>query len=220
MKKKRKKAGPAMALRRTTRNGLIAVAVFVLLPAVIMLDRQYGRVLSEPVTRTAYADGDWQKYHNRTFRVNEVIDGDTLDVDIPDGKFPDTRVRLMGVDTPETKHPTVGKMYYGPEASAFAAQLALGQTVTLRLDTVGDIRDRYGRLLAYCLLPDGTVLNEALIAEGCGYAYLSFPHSQSARYEALMQQAMTQNKGLWQKAVRTDLPKWLRQKRPDLLRYP
>lgn len=220
MTKKKRKKIQYQALRRTTRNGLIAVVVLVLLPAVIALDRQYGHILREPITRTAYADGDWQKYHNRTVRVLEVIDGDTLDVDIPDGDFPDTRVRLMGVDTPETKHPTVGKMYYGPEASAFATEKALGQTVTLRLDTVGDVRDRYGRLLAYCLLPDGTVLNEALIAEGCGYAYLSFPHSHSARYEALMEQAMAENKGLWQKAVRSDLPKWLQQKRPDLLRYP
>jgi endonuclease YncB( thermonuclease family) len=218
--KKRKKARPAIALRRTTRNGLIAVVVFILLPAVIVLDREYGHLFRQPIQQATYADGDWQKYHNRTFRVNEVIDGDTLDVDIPDGKFPDTRVRLMGVDTPETKHPTVGKMYYGPEATAFATEKALGQTVTLRLDTVGDIRDRYGRLLAYVILPDGTVLNEALIAEGFGYAYLSFPHSHSVRYEALMEQAIAENNGLWENAGRDDLPQWLKQRRPDLLRYP
>jgi endonuclease YncB( thermonuclease family) len=215
-KKKRSK----YAMRRTTRNGLIAAVFFVLLPALLVLDRQYGDLLRKPIEQTTYAEGDWQKYHNRTFRVNEVIDGDTLDIDIPDGQFPDTRVRLLGVDTPETKHPSLPVMHYGPEASEFAAKMALGQTVTLKLDTVGDIRDRYGRLLAYVVLPDGTVLNAELIRQGYGYAYLSFPHSDSRDYEILMDQAIAEKKGLWQAAARDNLPKWLKQKRPDLLRYP
>lgn len=207
-------------MSRTTRNALIAAFFFVLMPVLVVLDRQYGDLLRRPIEKATYAEGDWQKYHNQTFTVNEVIDGDTLDIDIPDGEYPDTRVRLLGVDTPETKHPTVGLMYYGPEATAFAAEKALGQKVTLKLDTVGDIRDRYGRLLAYVILPDETVLNAELIKEGFGYAYLSFPHSESALYEALMEQAMAEKMGLWQNATRDDLPKWLKQKRPDLLRYP
>ena len=215
MKKK-----PRCPMRRTTRNVLIAAVFFVLLPVIIVVDRQFGDVLRRPIERATYAEPDRQKYHNRSFTVNEVIDGDTLDIDIPDGKFPDTRVRLLGVDTPETKHPTVGLMYYGPEATVFATEKALGQTVTLRLDTIGDIRDRYGRLLAYVILPDGTVLNAELIKEGYGYAYLSFPHSESMLYEALMEQAVQEKRGLWQDATRKDLPKWLRTKRPDLLRYP
>ena len=207
-------------MRRTTRNALIAAVFFILMPALIVLDHQFGDTLRKAIEQTTYAAGDWQKYHNQTFTVLEVIDGDTLDIDIPDGKFPDTRVRLLGLDTPETKHPTVGRMYYGPEATAFATQLALGKPVTLRLDTIGDIRDRYGRLLAYVILPDDSVLNEELIKQGFGYAYLSFPHSDSPKYEAFMEQAIEQKKGLWQKATRDKLPKWLRSKRPDLLRYP
>lgn len=207
-------------MRRITRNAALAAVFFILMPVIILLDRQYGDALRQSISRTTYAEGDWQKYHNRTFTVNDVLDGDTLDVDIPDGTFPDTRVRLLGVDTPETKHPTIGLMYYGPEATAFATEKALAKTVTLRLDTVGDIRDRYGRLLAYVILPDGTVLNAELIKEGFGYAYLSFPHSDSPEYETLMEQAIAEKKGLWENATRDDLPKWLRQKRPDLFRYP
>ena len=215
-----KKKKPKYAMRCTTRNALIAAVFFILMPLLVVLDRQFGETLRQSINRTTYAEGDWQKYHNHSFTVNEVIDGDTLDVDIPDGKFPDTRVRLLGVDTPETKHPRVGLMYYGPEASAFAAEKALGQTVTLRLDTVGDIRDRYGRLLAYVVLPDGAVLNEQLIEQGFGYAYLSFPHGDSQKYEMLMDEAMDQKTGLWKNVTRNQLPKWLRSKRPDLLRYP
>lgn len=207
-------------MRRTTRNALIAAVFFILLPALLVLDRQYGDLLRKSIAQTTYADGDWQKYHNQTFTVNEVIDGDTLDVDIPDGKFPDTRVRLLGVDTPETKHPTLPVMHYGPEASRFTTEKALGKQVTLKLDTVGDIRDRYGRLLAYVILPDGDVLNAELIREGFGYAYLTFPHSDSHKYEMMMDEAIEQKRGLWKSATRDDLPNWLRQKRPDLLRYP
>jgi endonuclease YncB( thermonuclease family) len=219
MTKKRKKRS-RRPIRRTTRNAILAGLVFILLPVIVVLDRQCGGFLRQSIRQTTYAEGDWRKYHNHTFIVNEVIDGDTLDVDVQDGKFPDTRVRLLGVDTPETKHPTLPVMYYGPEATAFTTEKALDKKVTLELDTVGDIRDRYGRLLAYVILPDGTTLNADLIAQGYGYAYLSFPHSHSQQYEALMDTAIAQKRGLWQSATRDDLPNWLRQKRPDLLRYP
>jgi endonuclease YncB( thermonuclease family) len=207
------------ALSRTTRNAILVGLFFILLPALLVLDRRYGDVLRKSIEQTTYAEGDWQKYHNRTFTVVEVIDGDTLDVNIPDGEFPDTRVRLLGVDTPEIKHPILPVMYYGPEASRFTTERALGKKVTLKLDTVGDIRDRYGRLLAYVILPDDTTLNAELIRQGFGYAYLTFPHSDSHKYEMLMDEAIEQKRGLWKSAARDDLPNWLRSKRPGLLRY-
>ncbi len=205
-------------MRRTTRNAVVALFFFLVVPAVIVLDRQFGDCLRKPIERASSASPDRQKYHGRAFTVREVIDGDTLDIDISDGDSPYTRIRLLGVDTPETKHPTIGKMYYGPEAADFSAQTAFGRRVTILLDTIGDERDRYGRLLAYVVVPDGRVLNEELIRHGFGYAYLSFPHSGSARYETLMDHAIQSQTGLWSGAARDDLPKWLRQKRPDLLR--
>ena len=115
-----KKKQPKHALRRTTRNAIIAAVFFLLLPVLVVLDRRFGDVLRQSIHRVTYAEGDWQTYHDQTFTVAKVIDGDTLDVNCPDGKFPTTRVRLLGVDTPETHHPTVGLMYYGPEATEFA----------------------------------------------------------------------------------------------------
>ena len=150
----------------------------------------------------------------------EVIDGDTLDIDIPDGEHPDTRIRLIGVDTPETKHPTVGLMYYGPEATEFTTSRVLGKQVTVLLDVSGDQRGRYGRLLAYVQLADGTILNAELIKNGYGYAYLNYPHSEFSAYQMLMQQAIDTRAGLWQNVTRDQLPQWLRSKRPDLLLYP
>ncbi len=214
------KKQPKLAMRRTTRNAFIAAVFFVLMPTLIILDRQLGDSLRKTIERATYAEGDRKKYHGKTFTVVEVIDGDTIDIDFPDGDQPTTRVRLLGVDTPETKHPTVGVMYYGPEASDFAKKQASGKQVTLFLDTIGDHRGYYGRLLAYVQLPDGSILNEELIKQGYGYAYLSFPHSQFDKYSNLMQTAIDHKIGLWQNATRDDLPRWLKQKRPDLLRYP
>lgn len=209
-----------LAMRRTTRNALIVAVFFVLMPTLIILDRQFGDSLRHSIERTTYASADRKTYHGKTFTVLEVIDGDTIDIDFPDGTYPDTRVRLLGVDTPETKHPTTGVMYYGPEASEFARTAALGKEVTLYLDTIGDHRGHYGRLLAYVQLPDGRILNEELIRQGFGYAYLSFPHSDFDTYAELMEEAIEQKRGLWKEAARDDLPKWLKSKRPDLLRYP
>ncbi|MHC4288355.1 MAG: thermonuclease family protein [Planctomycetota bacterium] len=207
------------AMRRTTRNALIAAFCFILLPIWVVLDHQFGDDLRHSIEQQTLPDGDWQKYHGKVFTVLEVIDGDTLDIDIPDGEHPDTRVRLIGVDTPETKHPTVGLMYYGPEATAFTTRLALGKKVKVLLDTAGDQRGRYGRLLAYVQLPDEKILNAEIITNGYGYAYLSYPHSEFSAYQILMQQAIDNKTGLWKSAARDQLPQWLRSKRPDLLRY-
>jgi micrococcal nuclease len=206
-------------MSRTQRNALIAAFFFFLMPALMVLDHRYGGRLRQTIEQGTYTDADFQKYHRKTFTVLEVIDGDTIDVNILDGEHEDTRIRLIGVDTPETKHPTVGLMYYGPEATQYTMQQTLGKQVTILLDTVSDQRDRYGRLLAYVVLQDGRVLNAELIKNGYGYAYLSFPHSEFTTYQHLMEQAITEKTGLWQEATRDDLPKWLRSKRPDLLRH-
>ncbi len=80
--------------------------------------------------------------------ITHVVDGDTIDVRIG-GR--DERVRLIGIDTPETKKPNTPIECYGPEASAFTASLLpVGTTVLIRRDVVG--RDDYGRLLGYVYL--------------------------------------------------------------------
>ena len=97
-----------------------------------------------------------------TATVLRVIDGDTIEVSM-NGR--EERVRLIGVDTPETVHPEIGVEPFGPEASAFTKRhLPPGTQVRLELDV--QQRDRYGRLLAYLYLPDGRMLNELLLQEG------------------------------------------------------
>ena len=84
--------------------------------------------------------------------VTRVVDGDTIDIRIA-GR--EERVRLIGIDTPETRKPNSPIECYGPEASAFtAALLPVGTQVRIERDTVG--RDDYGRLLGYVHLVDAT----------------------------------------------------------------
>ena len=189
---------------------LIAVSIGVL------VDRHFGSDVRTGIIEYAHRGLDGLKYHGKTFAVANVVDGDTLDIDVPDGPNKFTRIRLLGIDTPETKDPRVEVMFYGPEASAFAKELTEKKPVRVILDTVGDVRDIYGRLLGYIQLDDGRVLNEELIVNGFGYADLRFNHSQYDRYVALQQRAMNAQAGLWREVSREQLPSWLQRLRPDL----
>ncbi|AQT68663.1 Thermonuclease precursor [Anaerohalosphaera lusitana] len=204
-------------MSRNKRRALIGMGVLLVF-GVSMLDRWGGDGLREVVTRGRPEGADAEKYHRKSFAVNEIIDGDTVDIDVPDGKWPDTRVRLLGVDTPETKSPRYGEMYYGPEATEFTRQLVAGKEVTVIIDTVSDVRDRYGRLLAYLELEDGRVLNAELVRKGFAYADLRFSHSRYEEYENLMIEAVKEGHGLWEEVERDELPQWLRREWPGILK--
>jgi len=202
----------------TAAKKTIIAAVLAVLAGLIVLDRRIGIGFRETIKSQTVMGADGRKYHRKSFTVINIVDGDTLDINIADGKYPRTRIRLLGVDTPETKDDRVGRMYYGPEATEFVSKLAMGKKVTVLLDTVSDQRDRYGRLLAYVLLEDERVLNEEIIRNGFGYADLRFAHSDFDLYENVMAEAIEAEAGLWKDAQRDHLPTWLARKRPALLR--
>jgi micrococcal nuclease len=155
---------------------------------------------------------DFEKYHKRTFTVVNVVDGDTIDIDVRDGKYKYTRIRLWGIDTPETKN----DMYFSREAAEFTKKLTLGKQVTVYLEE-HRTRGYYGRLLAYVQLPDSRFLNEVLVSEGFAYADLRFRHSFYNKYKQLEAAARSRKKGLWLKVTRDQLPDWLQERKPDLL---
>lgn len=143
-----------------------------------------------------YGGAEATRYDGRSFDVVAVIDGDTLDLDVPDGSSATTRVRLWGINTPER-----GRQGRPAETGAEAAtertqELALGQRVTLRLEP-HRLRGQYGRLLAYVVLADGTILNERLLSEGLARADDRWPHREVDRYAQLQRQAQREGRGLW-----------------------
>jgi len=191
---------------------LILAVVFIWLDHRSFRRRGRRRPKSEEQARTY----DLERYHKRTFRVMKVVDGDTIDIDIGDANNSYTRIRLLGIDAPETKSQYTEVKYFGPEAAEFTAKLALGKQVTVYLDE-HSTRGKYGRLLAYVQLSDDRFLNEVLVTEGFAYTDLRFRHSLYRRYEQLLASARRQKKGLWENVSREQLPEWLQRMKPNLL---
>ena len=210
------------AISRRRRNIITAVCILAVTALCVLDHSCVSRTLNTPAQSVKSQNSlDIQKYHGRQFSVVKVVDGDTLDIDIPDlstsggQAFTHSRIRLWGVDTPETKDPRTGPMYFGKEASDFATKLAFGKQVTIFLEKDRKTRDKYHRLLAYIQLPDGTFLNEVLLSEGYAYADLRFKHGLYNKYKQLESVARSQKRGLWAGVTPEQMPKW-KQKREHL----
>jgi endonuclease YncB( thermonuclease family) len=129
------------------------------------------------------------------YRVVEVIDGDTIKVDI--GEKIET-IRLVGMDTPEIVGPhNPQDDYFGPEAARYTKQLLENQSVYLIPDPMQSNRDKYNRLLRYVFLEDGTLVNAKLVAEGYAYNYIYEPFQFMKQFDYLEKQAKENQLGLW-----------------------
>jgi micrococcal nuclease len=143
-------------------------------------------VTAEGLARPAEAEGP--------FQVDRVVDGDTVRVLI-DGES--TSVRLIGIDTPETKSPQKPVQCFGPEASARASELLGGATVWLEYDPTQGRTDRYDRALAFVWV-DQLLVNDTLVREGFAQEYT---YDGAYKYQALFvdaeADAASQARGLW-----------------------
>jgi micrococcal nuclease len=210
----KKKNMPAMS--RGHRQ-MIIVGCFLLAAVAVWLDKGVGgRGLRRVITRQ-WPRNDTEKYHRKSFKVIYIVDGDTLDIDIADGKYDHTRVRLLGIDTPETGEGKGQAMYYAAEATEYATQLVLNKEVTVILDAKSGARDRYGRLLGHLQLEDGRIVNDQLVRNGFAYADLRFDNDGFDRYVALQNEALKDKKGLWKEVEQEQLPGWLQRERLGIL---
>ena len=127
--------------------------------------------------------------------VQRVVDGDTLLLGTGE------RVRLLGVNTPETKHPSKPVEHFGKEAAAFTKRMAEGQLVRIEYDPLAggrDHADKYKRTLAYVFLQDGTHLNAEIIRQGYGFAMSSTPpFKYQDEFRRLEREAREKRLGLW-----------------------
>lgn len=204
-------------MSRRRKTGIIAVSLLV---TVVFIRLDHGplkhRWQQRPKSEEQAIAYDFERYHKKTFSVVKVVDGDTLDIDIGDADKDYTRIRLWGIDAPETKSEKYGAMYFSAEAAEFTSESILGKQVTVYLEE-HRTRGKYGRLLAYVQLPDERFLNEVLASDGFAYADVRFRHSLYRKYEQLEGSARRQKKGLWAKVTREQLPEWLQRMRPNLL---
>jgi len=203
----RKADKPASAMSRRTKAAITALCLLLVAFAVWLDNENTSQTNNQPKTQESQILSDFDRYHQKSFLVVNVVDGDTIDINIPDANKSTTRIRLWGVDTPETKHPQRGVMYFGPEASEETRELTLGKQVTVYLEE-RDTRGYYGRLLAYVQLPDRSYLNETLLSEGFAYADVRFRHSFYNKYKQLEATAKAAKKGLWEKVQPDQMPNW------------
>jgi micrococcal nuclease len=131
-------------------------------------------------------------------RVQRVTDGDTFVATVKGRR---ERIRIIGVDTPESVDPRRPDEPFGEEASNFAKRYLDGATVRL----AGDVepRDRYGRMLAYVWLEDGTFWNALLAAEGYAQQLTIPPNvTYAGLFRRLVSEARRSNRGLWAQETR------------------
>lgn len=157
---------------------------------------------------------------NTTIQVQRVLDGDTVELSAgasvmtPDGRsMSGAHVRLLAIDAPEIAHPEANPPTpadcWGNEAQAAARALMGGRVITLQFDLRAiagctppiqrtdaercGLRDIYDRLLAYVVLPDGTVANQTMVREGNAYSY----RHEVALYNQLEDEARAAMRGMW-----------------------
>lgn len=130
--------------------------------------------------------------------VIRATDGDTLVVRL-DGETEERRVRMLGINTPETVDPRKPVECFGKEASARMHELVDGKRVLLAEDPQADEHDKYDRILRNVFLADGTDVNAAMVRDGYAYAYLSFPLDPLRKRELklLQEDAKLARRGLW-----------------------
>jgi len=128
------------------------------------------------------------------FRIIQVLDGDTIILD--NGET----VRLIGVDAPEIHHSEIPVQRFGEEAAEFLKQFAEGFECTLEYES-NNIRDQYGRLLAYVFVR-GDLVNAEIIRQGYAYTYTRFSFSRQDEFIALEREAREHQYGLWHLSIR------------------
>jgi micrococcal nuclease len=140
----------------------------------------------------------------RSVRVVRAIDGDTLDIQFADSGER-AHARLIGVNTPESVDPRKPVQCFGKEASAHTAELVAaavlgpgGSDARIITDPTQGVSDKYNRFLVYVYLPDGSLLNERIIADGYGFEYTyRTPYALQARFKVAEQAAKAAGRGLW-----------------------
>lgn len=149
----------------------------------------------------------------REARVAEVVDGDT--VILSTGQ----RVRLLGIDAPELEREGEPADFLAHKAKRVLTDLAQGERVRLEYDQLR--YDRYGRTLAYLILPDGTNLSRELVRRGLAHVY-TVPPNRGFREELLAAQreALEARRGIWLQALNQDESFYIGNKRSFIFHRP
>ncbi len=141
---------------------------------------------------------DLARYHGTAGRVARVIDGDTFDIEMYDPLHDRrvTRIRLWGIDCPETASIDHPDEPLAEDAAAFVRELIRNRDVILYLEP-HRTRGTFGRLLAHVDIPGQGSLNLALLEAGLATAEDRWPHKHLQRYAKAQRSAQQDKIGLW-----------------------
>ena len=178
------------ATARFRRRRWPRVAAAGLLVILIIADRRGWLLARQP--------DDMAVYDGASALVARVVDGDTLEIRIPDRahRRSATQVRLWGVNCPEAATRNRPAEPLADEARTLTAALTAGGPLTLTLEA-HRTRGSYGRLLAYVELPDGGDLGAALLRAGLARADDRWPHARLGRYDRIEGEARDRGVGIW-----------------------
>lgn len=130
-----------------------------------------------------------------SYAVLRVVDGDTIDIEKDGAKI---RLRLIGINSPESVDPRRPVECFGKEASKHASTLLTGTSVTIESDASQGALDKYGRTLAYVILSDGKNFNEQMIRDGYAYEYTyHIPYKYQSLFKEAERDAQSHARGLW-----------------------
>jgi len=146
-----------------------------------------------------FLDTDFENFAQKNFPkkcvwfdLESVSDGDTIVLGDT------TRVRFIGIDTPETVHPSKPIQFCGPEASEWTKKVFKGEKkVCLIYDKLSDKRDTYDRRLAYPFTEEGIDTTAELLKTGLARGYFYFPFSRKEEFRMYHDRAKSQKKGVW-----------------------
>jgi len=132
------------------------------------------------------------------YKVRKVVDGDTFWID--DGSQKGVKIRLIGVDAPESRNSGTKEItYFGREASDYLTRLIGGKRVRLEYD-IGHF-DKYKRTLAYVYLEDGTFVNAKMVRDGYANVMTVPPNVKYAdTFLKLERKARNKKRGLWKES--------------------
>jgi micrococcal nuclease len=143
--------------------------------------------------------------NSETLKCTRVVDGKTIL--LSNGKT----VRLIGIASLATKHPSKPVEYNGTEESVFTRKMVEGKEVRLEYDQKpGD--NKYGELFAYVYLNDGTFLNAEIIKQGYGRADTGFPFKYVKEFSHFEKEARKTKRGLWANISPRKEPKYTRER--------
>jgi micrococcal nuclease len=181
----------------TRRKQKILIGVILTLITIFTTDRNHLGIFTDS-TKKIHTVSSFVSpaYSSSTvYLVTHVVDGDTIDIESA-GKS--SRIRLIGINSPESVDPRRPVQCFGKEAAQYAKELLEGNFVSVETDPSQGLYDKYGRILAYIFLSDGSSFNKKMISGGYAYEYTYHaPYEYQKDFKAAQNDAHLNGRGLW-----------------------